>query len=114
MESVTSTLGSKYPFITKNGVVNYKSFTLNSLISFFSDEYELVTIDKEGHNTFTNENLFTTKDNMYFSSDIVKEYDNFNNIKHITSQNNYIYERDFREKVLDFLHEDNIKLFRST
>lgn len=51
---------------------------------------------------------------MYFSSDIVKEYDNFNNIKHITSQNNYIYERDFREKVLDFLHEDNIKLFRST
>lgn len=114
MESVTSTLGSKYPFITKNGVVNYKSFTLNSLISFFSDEYELVTIDEEGHNTFTNENLFTTKDNMYFSSNIVKEYDNFNNIKHITSQNNYIYERDFREKVLDFLHEDNIKLFRST
>jgi hypothetical protein len=114
MESVTTTLGSKFPFITKNGVTNYKSFSIDTLISFFSDEYNLITTDENGHNNFTNENLFTSKDEIYLNSDIVNEYNKFNTAHHITEQNDYIYERDFREKVLDFLHEDNIKLFRST
>lgn len=114
MESVTTTLGSKFPFITKNGVMNYKSFSIDTLISFFSDEYNLITIDENGHNNFTNETLFTSKEEVYLNSDIVKEYNQFNTVNHITEQNNYIYERDFRERVLDFLHEDNIKLFRST
>jgi hypothetical protein len=34
--------------------------------------------------------------------------------KGITEYNDYIYEREFRKKVYDFLYKHNVKLFRST
>jgi len=36
-ESLTTTLGSKYPFIRRNGNVNYRSFSLSGTISAFID-----------------------------------------------------------------------------
>lgn len=41
LESKMDTIGSKYPFIFRNGNVNYKEFPLSGLISYWSDEEEL-------------------------------------------------------------------------
>jgi hypothetical protein len=94
-ESTTNTLGSKYPFIRRNGRVQYKHFPISGLITAFCDE-----------------------DNVYFSKDIaygsnIDYYNNYNSDLDITNYNDYIYERLFREKVMEFLYADDVKLFRS-
>ena len=40
-------------------------------------------------------------------------YQNFNQKNRIYDQNNYIYQRDFRNKVYDFLYKNDVILFRS-
>lgn len=46
LEAKQDTIGSKYPFITRNGNVNYKDFPISGLISYQMDENEMF-IDKE-------------------------------------------------------------------
>ncbi len=36
-ESLTETIGSKYPFIRRNGRVDYKTFSISGTITYFSD-----------------------------------------------------------------------------
>jgi len=40
LESKIDTIGGKYPFIFRNGVVNYKEFPISGLISYFMDDQE--------------------------------------------------------------------------
>jgi hypothetical protein len=37
-ESKTDTIGSKYPFFFKNGVVGYKEFPISGLLSYLIDK----------------------------------------------------------------------------
>ena len=48
LEAKVETIGSKYPFIFKNGNVAYKEFPIGGLISYLEDENGLFTnnIDK--------------------------------------------------------------------
>ena len=46
MEQKMETIGSQYPFIFKNGVVNYKEFPIAGLISHVADE-NMLFLDKE-------------------------------------------------------------------
>lgn len=41
MENKIDTIGNKYPFIFRNGSVNYKEFPISGLISYLSDEKDL-------------------------------------------------------------------------
>ena len=41
-------------------------------------------------------------------------YDQYNRQNGINLFYDYVYQREFRQKVMDFLYEDNVKLFRST
>ena len=95
-ESRTETLGGKYPFIRRNGNMNYRQFPISGLITHFCDE----------------NGLFTNKDKIYGTSREL--FDNFNETNNITDYQDYIYERNFREKVMDFLYDNTVKLFRST
>lgn len=104
-DSKVDTIGSKYPFFSRNGVMNYRSFPINGLISFLSDEQELE--DDE-----TQCNLFTSRSKIYGDSQHL--YDEYNLENNINSYNDILYERKFREKVMDFLYDNNVKLFRST
>ena len=38
LESKIDTIGSKYPFVFRNGNVNYKEFSISGLISYLSDD----------------------------------------------------------------------------
>lgn len=95
-ESRTETIGSKYPFIRRNGNLNYKQFPISGLITHFCD-------DKE---------LFTNKDEIYGETKSL--FDKYNSDNNISEYRDYIYEREFRNKVIDFLYDNTVKLFRST
>ena len=113
--SQQNTLGSKYPFIRKNGNNFYRSFTIGGLISSFMDNEvwnkpvyyngQFVSLNPQDEYSFTN------KSEIYgLSKNLYEEY---NNNLNINEHQDYIYEREFRNKVCDFLHEYNIKIFRS-
>lgn len=86
LENKVDTIGNKYPFILRNGNVNYKSFDIQGLISLRSDE----------------EGLFMSKDSYEWD-----EVESDLTSKNITS------ERLFKRAVQDWLNNGNPKLFRS-
>ena len=94
-ESKTDTIGSKYPFIKRNGYVYYRQFSISGLISHFIDEDAILTSKKE----------------IY--GDTLELYNEYNDKHRITLYNDYTYERDFREVVMEFLYNNNVKMFRS-
>ena len=94
-ESKTDTIGSKYPFIRRNGYAEYIQFPIGGMISFFMDEDE----------------LFTSRAELFGNT--LRLYSDYNDTHRVGNENNYIYERKFRDKVIDFLYDGEVKLFRS-
>lgn len=96
-DTVTETLGSQYPFVRRNGKTYYKTFTISGTITHFMD---------------TKNNLFKSSEQDLYS-DISTYYNTYNENNNVTPYTNYIYEKDFRQKVIDFLYANDVKLFRS-
>lgn len=86
-EQKTDTIGSKHPFIIRNGNLKYKEFSIGGLISYIMDE---------------SEQLFMTLDDLgmaHIETDLTHE--------------NILAERTFKLSVLDWLTDGKAKLFRS-
>lgn len=94
-ESRTDTIGSQYPFVRRNGYANYAQFPIGGLISFQIDESE----------------LFTSLEELFGEN--LKLYTSYNNNHRITSANDIVYEKLFKDKVMEFLYDEQPKLFRS-
>lgn len=94
LDSKTETLGGKYPYVRRNGDVNYQEFPLSGLITIHMDEdfYELPAHYQE-HN---------------------EVYEDYNVQNQINAYYDRIKEKEFRQQVLDFLYDGKIKLFKST
>lgn len=86
MEAKIDTIGSKHPFIFRNGRVYYREFPISGLISYFSDE----------------ENLFISKDELELEEKTTNLIGT--NIKS---------ERNFKMKALEWLTNGQPKIFRS-
>lgn len=86
-ETKQETMGSKYPFISRNGNIDYKEFAISGLISYKMDDVE----------------LFMTKDELGLG-DIIDT--------NLTSEN-ITAERIFKNKVLEWLNDGKPKVFRS-
>lgn len=100
-ESLTQTIGSKYPFIRRNGNVDYRTFSLSGTISVFMD------IRQNG--------MKASFDDLYNKDwQGADEYREYNAKNNITYYNNSLYEKDFREKVIEFLYNNSVKLYKST
>lgn len=126
-ETKIETIGSKYPFIRKNGRVGYREFSLSGLITLHMDTIEKPfsvkdSLQRENSEVSGNEEkpLFTTKEDLYNYSkrdEIRKKekdlFDNYQIDKNINDYNDTIYEKKFRDKVLDFLQNNQVKLFKS-
>ena len=97
-DSKKDTIGSQFPFISRNAAVNYRTFSIGALISFQMDE----------NNTF----LHNGKKDVYKYTDVVNLYDNYT-VENGRQIYDYTYERDFRKLVLDFLQDGKPKLFKS-
>jgi hypothetical protein len=59
------------------------------------------------------EEIFTSKEEL-FGGDYIDYYVKYNEERNINNYNDYLYEKKFREKVMDFLYDNNVKLFKST
>ncbi len=95
-ESKTDTIGSKYPYIRRNGNMYYRSFPITGTITQFMDEANLFT---------SSQVLFNNK---------YEQYQNFKGqIGNYAVQYDYTYERKFREKVEEFLYNSKPKLYKS-
>lgn len=97
-ESKTDTIGSRYPFFRRNGNIKYRSFPLGGTITIFMD---------------IRQNLMKASKQDVFRKTGAQEYEKFRTEKAITDFTDIYYEREFRKKVMDFLYENNVKLFRS-
>ena len=96
-ESRTDTIGSKYPYIKRNGYVEYRQFPIGGTITHLMDPSHLITSKEE---------IFR---------DSLDSYTEFNKDKNVRIDdfNDWTYEREFREKVMDFLYANKVRLFRS-
>lgn len=99
-DSKKTTLGSQYPFIFRNGILNYKEFPISGLISYQLDNDELFLSRSEWKTVITN----------YGSNDItIKKFEMETDL----TDTNFKYEKIFKLYVLDWLNDGNIKLFKS-
>ena len=95
-QSKTDTIGSKYPFIRRNGTMYYRSFPITGTITQFMDQAQLFT----DSNTLFDNYYDKYKDFKGQIETYVKKYD-------------YTHERKFREKVEEFLYNSKPKLYKS-
>lgn len=98
-ETKTETIGSKYPFIRRNGEVNYFTFPISGLISYKTDEQSLL-YDFGGSGLY---DINTKEISFHEAFDTYINLDNLN----ISS------ERIFRETAEEFLTNGNYKYFKS-
>ena len=96
-EAVIETIGSQYPYIRRNNIINYKTFSLSGTISIFMDL---------GFNNF-----YASKRELY--GDSYENYEIYNSNNNVSTYNDFIYEKFFRQEVIKFLQKNNVKLFRS-
>ena len=91
-ESKTDTIGSKYPFIRRNGNMYYRSFPCTGTITQFMDQCD----------------LFTTKSKTF--NGYQAAYNEFKGqIGNYVNMYDYTYERKFREQVEEFLYNNKPK-----
>lgn len=101
LESKMDTLGSKYPFIFRNGYVHYKEFQISGLISLLSDENNNFILNDDTIDS--NENRLSTPAINTLVSDL----------KTNLSADNIYNERKFKLEVLEWLNNGEAKIFRS-
>lgn len=120
VDAITPTLGSPYPFVRRNGAQIYRTFNLGGLISYNSEIHNPSDWSFDSTNTVNNQ----IENNEFFESLFINKagkntidtqrYDLLEKRGKITSeQRRVMYEKAFRDMVIDFLYDDHIVLFKS-
>lgn len=142
LEQKQTSIGGKYPYFYKNGQVSYKEFPISGLVSYLADENEKFLTNEELYlDDFSSfERTSTLNPNIhandfdYFQSlgdlglayqlqaqyeardKVDSEYSIIKNQHGRTTSlehYNFVAEREFKLKVLEFLNNGKPKLFRS-
>ena len=103
-EARVETIGSKYPFITRNASVDYREFPIAGLITHFMDDTKEFAPRAE---------MFVEDQFADELVDMTPEYDALFRAHGLNDYNNTTLEREFREKVHNFLVDGQPKLFKS-
>ena len=102
LETKIDTLGGQYPFIFRNGDVNYKEFAVSGLLSLVGDE----------------NNEFKTNIPAGFAQAAREEtpslWKNSTDQPHWLTGENYYKEREFKIQALEWLNNGQPKLFKSS
>lgn len=104
IETKIDTIGSQYPFVRRNGHADYRQISISGMITAIADVDE----------------VFGTKEDILGglllkeSEDSKTFYDTYKETYGISQYNDVILEREFREKISDFLYKNNVKLFKSS
>ena len=121
LEQKLDTIGNKYPFIFKNGVVDYKEFPISGLISYKVDNNELFVNHMDDLNIILgkyptrsstpldkDENDIDTNDDGYTDEKSWELIETLDSVGY-----NIRAERRFKLKVLEWLNNSEVKLFRT-
>lgn len=117
-QAKTEAIGSKYPYIIRNSIINYKEFPISGLISFNMDKNNLfmTKYDKERLGIMP-DNAMRGKYQAEYPEYNLKQRRIVKTLQRGTSQNlvdiNISAEKEFKLMVLDFLNSPKPKLFRS-
>ena len=104
-ETKTETIGGKYPLFYRNGTLGYKEFPINGLISYHMDDNEkFMTKVELGLETEKSIRTKTTSGESAAALNIPT---------HNLVEYNITAERKFRNAVLDWLNNGEVKLFKS-
>lgn len=103
LETKMDTLGSKYPFIFRNGYVHYKEFQISGLISLLSDSSGKFRRNEQKLTEANSTGRLSTPALGDFSNDLATD---------LTAANIY-NERQFKIDVLEWLNNGEAKIFRS-
>lgn len=95
-QSRIDTIGSKYPFIRRNGKMYYRSFPITGTITAIMDNTDLFTSSQQMFQNYLSS--YNTYKGKY--DDYINRYD-------------YTYQRKFRERVEEFLYNSKPKLYKS-
>lgn len=109
--SVLETLGSKYPFFKKNGSMDYHSFDISGTISYKMDHYGFDGIPNDSINR-NGDPVIDGSDTTLFienHADIIPEGYEYS----LSTNLNFCAERLFREEVMDFLYNGDVKMWKS-
>lgn len=97
-DNIVTTIGGQYPYITRNGNMNYRTFSLSGTIAYEMDI----------------EHQFASRSKIYGSQQMMDIYGTYFVNRYINPQNDKVTQRKFRELVLNYLNNETPKLFRST
>lgn len=100
------TINGKYPYVIKNAASDYHQFSMSGTITHFMDTKKEFLPEME---------LFIDSDFVVDSpiENTVEQYEQLNERYGLNDYNNSHLEREFRNKVLDFLQNGKPKLFKS-
>lgn len=112
------TLGGRFPKFAENAILNYKQFSINGLISseadvhqkflnkrsYFDDNYQRYQVYKS--DTGVKDLVRNDYDDYLTDSEVLTSY-------LTTTQNDWLWEREFREEAMKWLNDGEPKLYRS-
>ena len=104
-ETKKTTLGRQFPFILRNGVLNYKEFPITGLISYQMDNDELFLSKSDWR-------YVELKQNQETGEIIHRSTKPFESSTQLSDEN-FDFERLFKLEVLEWLNNGGIKLFKS-
>ena len=116
LESKLETIGSKYPYMFRNGIVNYKEFAITGLISYLMDSDNVFLPYEESIFQFVEKEPRTdtrSKIGVKPPEEFDTNKDSINLILTDLTGQNIQYERDFKLKVLNWLTNGQPKLLRT-
>ena len=113
LEQKVNTIGNQYPFIFRNGIVNYKEFTISGLLSHLADENEcFITKEELGliPDYITEKGRKSTADNLSAIN-----YSNYSFRESLTNLNdtNINIEKNFKMSAFEWLTNGEPKIFKS-
>lgn len=111
----TEAIGKQYPYVERNTAAYYKTFNIGGKIFSQSDIVYDQSATKDPLRDFdfyTQKNTFMLKKEIYDNKSNAELYRNYNKRNDIHSYD-YVYEREYREKVLKYLTEHHVFLLRT-
>lgn len=113
VDQITTTIGGAYPFVTRNGKQKHRTFSLGGLLSYNREKAQLYEAKE-----IKNYDSFVGNNEAYLASSAIEtiftQLPDSEHYKHLSNMDKEIlYEKEFREKAMDFLYSDDIILFKS-
>ena len=133
-EQITNTLGNQYPIITRSGKTKYRQFSISGTICAEDNRFEndigiaYMTssalmhnesekkiwdekgiIDTSNYTILSEQSLINKTKGLYnyYQTQYLTPYRIQNNV------NNYIYEKEYRDKIISILYKNDVKLLRT-